>query len=69
MQQASPLKVLKTRHEGATQNNRDEKLPEIPWKKQAVYRDHGGGAQRCAGLRAAYRHICLAAVFCGQELR
>ena len=33
MQQASPLKVLKTRHEGATQNNRDEKLPEIPWKK------------------------------------
>ena len=31
--------------------NRHEKLPEIPRKKQAVYRDRGRGTERRAGVR------------------
>ena len=36
-----------------------EKLPEIPGKKQALHRDHGGGVECVAGVRDIHGDICL----------
>ena len=40
----------------AIQKN-NEKLPEIPGEKQAVYCYHGGGVERCVGVRD--HHVLL----------
>ena len=35
-----------------TKRKNNEKLPEIPEQKQTIHRDHGGGIERRAGVRA-----------------
>jgi len=46
----------------------NEKLPEIPVKKQTVHRDRGRGVERGVGIRNPYELFCVAAAFGGKAI-
>jgi hypothetical protein len=59
--QAKTAKELNIKHLHSTTY---EKLPEIPGKKQALHRDHGGGVECVAGVCDHFYLLCQTADGC-----